>query len=218
MTACIHYPDGQDITPEQQVQAGQEVTRDHLPRGPRSLQRGAALLCLLDRPQLWAHAAEFEGYQAGLRREMEGQQPPARPWLPQLQGYNEAAIRIFCNYPNFIDAASVAPFVPVDDPDEADVLFSPQPINAFMNIPEHQYVNQFPYEGCMIAKDLLPQTLRRLHSHQQAAQGPAEASDGASCQHWHPAWFPATYDLATEVQYFIKDYAEVRTEYPEMRE
>ena len=58
------------------VQAGQEVTRDHLPRGPRSLQRGAALLCLLDRPQLWAHAAEFEGYQAGLRREMEGQQPP----------------------------------------------------------------------------------------------------------------------------------------------
>lgn len=70
----------------------------------------------------------------------------------------------------------------------------------------------------MIAKDLLPQTLRRLHSHQQAAQGPAEASDGASCQHWHPAWFPATYDLATEVQYFIKDYAEVRTEYPEMRE
>ncbi len=54
----------------------------------------------------------------------------------QLQGYNEAVIRIFCNYPNFIDAASVAPFVPVDDPDEADVLFSPQPINAFMNIPE----------------------------------------------------------------------------------
>ena len=78
----------------------------------------------------------------------------------------------------------------------------------------HQYVNQFPYEGCMIAKDLLPQTLRRLHSHQQAAQGHAEASNGTSCQHWHPAWFPATYDLATEVQYFIRDYAEVRTEYP----
>ena len=76
----------------------------------------------------------------------------------------------------------------------------------------HQYVNQFPYEGCMIAKDLLPQTLRRMHSHQQAAQGRAEASNSASCQHWHPAWFPATYDLATEVQYFIKDYAEVRTE------
>ena len=58
------------------VQAGQEVTRDHLPRGPRSLQRGAALLCLLDRPQLWAHAAEFEGYKAGLQREMQRQQPP----------------------------------------------------------------------------------------------------------------------------------------------
>ena len=82
----------------------------------------------------------------------------------------------------------------------------------------HQHVNQFSYEGCMIAKDLLPQTLRRLHSHQQAAQGLAEASDGASCQHWHPAWFPATYDLTTEVQYFIKDYAEVRTEYPGMFE
>ena len=57
-----------------------------------------------------------------------------RRW--QLQGYDESAIRIFCNYPNFIDAASVAPFMPVDDPNEADVLFSPQPINAFMSIPE----------------------------------------------------------------------------------
>ena len=54
----------------------------------------------------------------------------------RLQGYDESAIRIFCNYPNFIEAASVAPFVPVDNPDEADVLFSPQPINAFMKIPE----------------------------------------------------------------------------------
>ena len=54
----------------------------------------------------------------------------------RLQCYDELAIRIFCNYPNFSTAVSVAPFVPVDDPKEADVLFSPQPINAFMKVPE----------------------------------------------------------------------------------
>ena len=40
----------------------------------------------------------------------------------------------------------------------------------------HALVNQFPYEACLVRKDLLPQTLRRLHS----------ASSAAGAQEQHP--------------------------------
>ena len=70
----------------------------------------------------------------------------------------------------------------------------------------HQVVNQFPYEGCIVRKDLLPQTARRrLRSYLDASQAPPTLSAS-----WHPAWLPATYDLSTEIQFFLEDYARVR--------
>ena len=75
-------------------------------------------------------------------------------------------------------------------------------------------MNQFPYEGAMVRKDLLPQTARRLlrtcSSVAEDSDDPAEDCRWGSVSTWHPWWLPATYDLATEVQFFLKDYREVR--------
>lgn len=74
-----------------------------------------------------------------------------------------------------------------------------------------QLVNQFPYEACIIRKDLLPATLRRLHAAAREADPQQEAPPrDAAPASWHPPWFPPAYDLATEVQYFLRDHAEVR--------
>ena len=74
-----------------------------------------------------------------------------------------------------------------------------------------QLVNQFPYEACIIRKDLLPATLRRLHAAEREADPQQEAMpQDAAPASWHPQWFPPAFDLATEVQYFLRDYAEVR--------
>lgn len=64
-------------------------------------------------------------------------------------------------------------------------------------------VNQFPYEGCIVRKDLLPQTARRLLSSCRDAESSGSGS-------WHPEWLPATYDLSTEIQFFLEDYKVVR--------
>ena len=78
-----------------------------------------------------------------------------------------------------------------------------------------QLVSQFPYEGAIVRKDLLPQTARLLlRFGDDSAEGCASAeatgepSDGG-VPVWHPDWLPATYDLATEVQFFLKDYRAV---------
>ena len=79
-----------------------------------------------------------------------------------------------------------------------------------------QLVNQFPYEAAIVRKDLLPQTARRLLRVHDSAAGQADdaaegkASSDGNVSEWHPWWLPATYDLATEVHFFLKDYQLVR--------
>ena len=77
-------------------------------------------------------------------------------------------------------------------------------------------MSQFPYEGAIVRKDLLPQTARRLL---HAGNGTTDSRAGAEAadEHseggvpaWHPDWLPATYDLATEVHFFLADYRAVR--------
>ena len=72
----------------------------------------------------------------------------------------------------------------------------------------NQLVNQFPFEACLIRKDLLPQTLRRLHAAAMDADAQAAPSGDLSAD-FVPPGFPATYDLATEVHFFLQDYKKV---------
>ena len=72
-------------------------------------------------------------------------------------------------------------------------------------------ISQYPYEGCIVRKDLMPATLRRLSPAAAAAGG---ASGPAS---WHPPSLPATYDLATEPHFFLADYDRVWLIRPSLR-
>ncbi len=72
-----------------------------------------------------------------------------------------------------------------------------------------QRVNQFPFEACLIRKDLLPQTLRRFHAATTDDDAQAAPSGDLSAD-FVPSWFPATYDLATEVHFFLQGYKKVR--------
>ena len=69
--------------------------------------------------------------------------------------------------------------------------------------------NQFPYEAAIIRKDLLPQTLRQYKAQASEAEESTISTSGRS-EDLLPWWFPPTYDLATEVQFFIKHYRQAR--------
>ncbi|KAK9845422.1 hypothetical protein WJX81_006115 [Elliptochloris bilobata] len=221
------------------VAAGEEVTRDQLP-GKRSLQRAAALLVLLGRPpRRWAEEGQHWALKAAVDEAVRlqlppgvGQPPPVqvpkdrRPAEPEVDtkrasipsvvldpGITKALLTVWTDYPHVREhlEAGGGPFVVTEDRATADIVFTPRPLRNFHDMHSHVLVNQFLYEACLVRKDLLPQTLRRLQS-AFADSGASEAGSRDSAK-WFPAWFPAAYDLATEVQFFLKDFSQRAAEH-----
>ena len=87
--------------------------------------------------------------------------------------------------------------------------------HALVCLCSNQLVNQFPYEASIIRKDLLPQTLRRFNAAELEPDAQAAAASDSRAD-FFPSWFPATYDLATEPQFFLQDYRQVRQEHTDM--
>lgn len=107
---------------------------------------------------------------------------------PPLQS-DQPSFRLWTDLGFFKDTLTDPRFI-LDDSDHPDILWSHGQIIVDgewqMKITENQYINQFPYEGCIVMKSKLAQTVQRY----------------GSC----PAWFPRTYDLTKEVSAFLGDY------------
>ena len=100
-------------------------------------------------------------------------------------------VKIFSDYPDVDDKHSTDPrFVFVAAQGEADVLFTVQHVRDFIGLRPTVRVNQFPFEACLIRKDMLPLTARTISP--------------------TPAWYLQTYDLRTEAAQFIAEFSRRR--------
>ncbi|BDA45757.1 Tubulin-tyrosine ligase-like protein 12 [Coccomyxa sp. Obi] len=201
--------------PLRPIKAGEELVRDHLP-GPRSLQRAACLLYLLCEQDRWAHTAEYQGLKAALEAALAGQVPPGvskgppsalvedQRSLPS-QAVPGKQMTVWADYPLVKDRLTAPAFRIIDDREAADIIVTSTPVKDFKALPINQLVNQFPFEACLIRKDLLPQSLRRFHAAAMDVGAQAAPSGDLSAD-IVPSWFPTTYDLATEVHFFLQDY------------
>jgi len=69
--------------------------------------------------------------------------------------------------------------------------------------------------------DFLCAAARRLrgcstsHTRKNALEkcGPPAGGESDSAEAWFPSWFPAAYDLVTDVQFFLKDFRQARTSF-----
>ncbi|GMH79809.1 hypothetical protein TrLO_g13487 [Triparma laevis f. longispina] len=99
-------------------------------------------------------------------------------------------LKIYTDYPLLSDLLKTTPppyitLLPTSE--TADFLFLVTPLKDFINLNPNTQINQFPYEGGLVQKDLLPLTLRRY------------------CPDLK---IPETYDLSTEFHYFVKSFGE----------
>ncbi|CAK0782888.1 hypothetical protein CVIRNUC_006083 [Coccomyxa viridis] len=201
------------------VKAGEELTRDCVP-GPRSLQRAAAVLTLLSSPSRWAHQAELESLRGAVAQALEGQLPPgaalpAQPAAPPgdtrpppRQVEDQHMRRVWSDYPLLSEHLALEGFEITEDHAAADIIISNTPIRDFRSLPSGVLVNQFPYEAAIIRKDLLPQTLRQYRAQSGEADESTVCTSGRS-EDVVPSWYPPTYDLATEVQFFVKHFRQI---------
>lgn len=183
--------------------AGEEATRDAAP-GKRTVSRAAALLALLSPPR-WAHASERGALITAVAAAAAASPvPPATRRAPATQSSPlvdpESPVCVYTDYAlladelralssNTAESSSPVLFEVADEPAGIDVLWLNQPLRDFASLPAGLFVNQFPFEGCLVRKDLLPQTCRM-------------AAGGG----W-PAWFPESYDVATEAAQFLAAHA-----------
>ena len=120
---------------------------------------------------------------------------PAAPPPPRRTGREGAPlavlsppVRVCTDYPLLIEQLrNSRRFHVVADADSAHALWSVRPIRDFAALPSGLVRNQFPYEGCLVSKDLLPQTCRR------AAAPPLD----------FPPWYPPCFDLRTEAHLWL---------------
>jgi hypothetical protein len=111
-----------------------------------------------------------------------------------------------------------------------DVLWVAAPLRGLGSLPPRLLVNQFPFEGCLVRKDLLPATALRAAAMEAASAGSAGGDTVAATgdtpqqrlqrlqgpaplvlagQVW-PPWFLPSYDLATQAHTFLAADAELR--------
>ncbi|PSS20768.1 Tubulin--tyrosine ligase-like protein [Actinidia chinensis var. chinensis] len=102
--------------------------------------------------------------------------------------------------PNF----RVSPFLympDATDPKDADIIWTVMQVDEDMKaaagLTDQQYINQFPFEACLVIKHHLAETVQKfliahLFSYDTA--------------HGSPAWFQPTYNLETQLTHLIGDY------------
>mmetsp|Transcript_24841 Transcript_24841/g.49648 ORF Transcript_24841/g.49648 Transcript_24841/m.49648 type:complete len:524 (-) Transcript_24841:84-1655(-) len=101
---------------------------------------------------------------------------------------------------------------------ECDVLLVTKPVKDFLALPPRLRICQFPYEGALVRKDLLPLTVRRFcfkaasvaGDHPSLLEGAAAVAavvDGAggdsACA---PPWWLPCFDLSTEFHLFAQEH------------
>ncbi|KAE8664349.1 hypothetical protein F3Y22_tig00112800pilonHSYRG00050 [Hibiscus syriacus] len=181
------------LWPIQNVKKGDECTRDYLFGIGEDKQRSARLTA-------WFHSLSIilSKYFILL---LELPQFPFKLWSASLLLVNSSspgvvrrsdgsALCVYSDIPQVEEFLTQPEFVITNEPKDADILWTSMQIDEEMKkavgITDQQYVNQFPFEACVVMKHHLADTI-------QKAQG-------------SPGWMQPSYSLETHLSQLIGDY------------
>jgi hypothetical protein len=152
----------------------------------------AEILALFPTPSCFASPAEHKMLSDGVRSALDAlsgslphsplPSPPRRDSRPPPPTPTSPAL-IYTDYPPLLQVPDLS-FT--SDPAAASAWFRLRHITEFLSHPPSLVLNQFPYEGCLVRKDLLPLTLRAF-----SFSTPGDPSTA-------PSWYLPTFDLSTE--------------------
>ncbi|XP_077230015.1 tubulin-tyrosine ligase isoform X3 [Tasmannia lanceolata] len=177
------------LWPTQNVQKGEECTRDFLFGIGEDKQRSARLTA-------WFHTLqnyfilEYEKYSRQLQSKSFC--PPV--WASVIQNLlpsDGRALLVHTDLPQVEEFLARPEFILTSDPKDADIIWTCMQVDEEMKkatgLTDQQYINQFPFEACLVMKHHLAETVYE-------AQG-------------FPEWFQPTYNLETQLSELIGDYS-----------
>lgn len=175
--------------PTQDVHQGDECFRDFLFGIGEDKQRSARLTA-------WFHTPENYFLKAYKRRTQNlkpaciTSSPVTMSEVPSISRGNENPLRVYTDLPYVQEFLTRPEFSITNDPKEADIIWTSMQVDEetkkAVGIKDDQYINQFPYEACIVMKHHLAETIQKAYG--------------------SPQWFQSTYDLEKHLTDLIGDY------------
>ncbi|KAL3685815.1 hypothetical protein R1sor_003837 [Riccia sorocarpa] len=179
------------LWPVKNVIKGEECTRDYLCGIGEDKQRSARLTAWFHTPTTF-FAEAYSSFQKRLAsaasevKKVSTEGTGTKSILPS----NGRPLSVFSDIPYVQDFLRRPEFVLTDKPSEADVLWTSAQIDEDFikaaGIRPDQYVNQFPFESCLVMKHHLAQTMQQAYG--------------------SPPWLQPTYDMERDLAALIGDY------------
>ncbi|KAK4415764.1 Tubulin--tyrosine ligase-like protein 12 [Sesamum alatum] len=193
----LYMPDGKlesavsysILWPTKNVQRGDECTRDYLFGIGEDRQRSARLTAWFHTPQNY-FIREYEKYSMKLQSK-KFSPPPVMPSVTNSLLHNDGSVlHVYTDMPPVEEFLTRPEFVITTEPKNADILWTSVQVDEEMKkavgLNDQQYINQFPFEACLVMKHHLAETVQKAH--------------GA------PKWLQPTYNLETHLTQLIGDY------------
>lgn len=193
----LYMPDGKlasavsfsILWPTQNVQKGDECTRDFLCGIGEEKQRSARLTAWFHTPQNYF----IEQYEK-CRQKLQSTSfvsPPMKPCTTNSLLCNDGSpLRVYTDIPQVEELLTRPEFEISTDPKDADIIWTGMQVDEEMKVAagltDQQYINQFPFEACLVMKHHLAETVQKAYG----------------C----PDWLQSTYNLETQLTHLIGEY------------
>ncbi|KAM3315688.1 hypothetical protein ACQJBY_034052 [Aegilops geniculata] len=171
------------------VHTGEECTRDFLFGIGEDKQRSARLTAWFHTPEKY-FIQEFRKYQEQLQSTNICPTKEA-PSTKSVRPSDGRPLRVFTDIPQVEEFLTRPEFVLTTDPKDADIIWAGMQIDSelksSLGLTDQQYMNQFPFEACLVMKHHLADTIHRAWG--------------------SPEWLQPTYNLETHLSQLIGDYS-----------
>ncbi|XP_044464810.1 tubulin--tyrosine ligase-like protein 12 isoform X2 [Mangifera indica] len=176
------------LWPIQSVCKGDECTRDFLFGIGEDKQRSARLTAWFHTPQNY-FIHEYEKHCQKLRMKKLTYLPTKSSAAEHLCHADGCVLRVYTDIPQVEEYLTRPEFILTTEPKDADIIWTSIQVDEdtkkATGITDQQYVNQFPFESCLVMKHHLAETVQQAHG--------------------SPEWLQPTYNLETHLSQLIGD-------------
>ncbi|PHT45524.1 hypothetical protein CQW23_14682 [Capsicum baccatum] len=177
------------LWPIDDVREGDECTRDYLFGIGEEKQRSARLTAWFHTPRNY-FVKEYEKYKNKLQSIKIASPIPGSSITSSPCRGDGRALRVYADIPQVEEYLTRPEFVITTEPKDADIIWTSMQIDEetkkTTGINDEQYINQFPFEACLVMKHHLAETIQKAH-------GLVE-------------WLQPTYNLETQLSQLIGDF------------
>ncbi|KAM6583596.1 hypothetical protein CsatB_010598 [Cannabis sativa] len=177
------------LWPTNNVKKGDECTRDFLFGIGEDKQRSARLTAWFHTPENY-FIQKYERYWNNVKSKRLSF-PPIQPCPNRSLLRNDgSALRVYTDLPYVEEFLTRPEFMITTDVKDADIIWTSTQVDddtkKVTGITENQFINQFPFEACLVMKHHLADTILKAHG--------------------SPEWLQPTYNLETNLSELIGDY------------